>query len=117
MIDLQPFDEALAEFVRLAEAHCFVPLVTYIPSAYIAYGAFVTFADAEAGPVLRRYSDRQRAYLAAAAARFSYRFLDLTPVLMEGATVDRLLYYPSTVHLSLEGNKAVAAALAAGTFN
>ena len=52
----------------------------YAPSAYTAYDAFLGFEDAAAGPVLRRYSDKQRAYFAAAAERFGYLFLDLTPL-------------------------------------
>jgi len=120
LFELGVFDQALAEFVRLGRAHCFVPLVIYTPSAYTAYDAFVEFEDAAAGPVLRRYSDKQRAYFAAAAERFGYRFLDLTAALREGAErgfdaakVDDLMYYPSSVHLGAQGNEVVAAAVAA----
>lgn len=111
---LEVFDAALQEFVDLARASDFIPIVAYTPSAYTAYDAFVRFADPEITSIMRSYSKRQRAYFDGRARELGYRFLDLTPALQRAAASDDhvLLYFATNVHLTQRGHRVVARELA-----
>ena len=114
-IRLDLFDEALRNFVELANEHHFVPIVVYTPSAYTAYGARVRFRDPGIEPVLRFFSDAQRRYFADKARELGYRFLDLTPALQAAADRlgrDGLLYFRTNVHLTQKGHEVVAEEIA-----
>jgi hypothetical protein len=108
------FDDALAEFVRLAHTHHFVPIVAYTPSAYSALDA--RFADPELARVLHAYSDTQREYFARQAAALGYHFVDMTPPLAAAAAgldADHLPYFRTNVHLTPTGHAIIARELAA----
>jgi hypothetical protein len=118
LADFSVFDDALREFMRLAETNDFIPVVIYNPSAHIVYEEYVTFEAPWIKPLARTYSDRLRAYAKEAAGRLGYHYLDLTEPLKEevhrqGAErAKKLLYYPGSIHYSVEGNLVVARELA-----
>jgi len=113
-LPLDVFDSAFAEFRRLADAHGFRPLVVYSPSAHTAYADHVAFDDASVAPLMQAYSARLRAAVAGLAERFGFAYVDLTPrlwaeIARQGAArPDQLLYYPGSVHYSVEGHRVVA---------
>lgn len=111
---LEVFDAALKEFVDLSRTNHFLPIVTYTPSAYTAYDAFVRFADPEITSIMRSYSKRQRRYFAEESRELDYRFLDLTPAFQRAAASDDhdLLYFATNVHLTQRGHRVVARELA-----
>ena len=117
LIDLKVLDEAFATFARLAKDEGFLPLITYSPAAYTAYGSYIEFSEPSVGPVLGRYSDRLRDYFRDTADRFGFGFFDLTSDLQ--AEIDaqgraqgaQLLYFPLSVHYTAEGHRIVAQSL------
>jgi hypothetical protein len=122
LADLSVFDDALREFRRLADEHDFIPVVIYViysPSAHLVYEDYVEFEAPWIKPLARTYSDRLRAYVKEGAERFGYHYRDMTDPLKEevrrqGAErAAKLLYYPGSIHYSVEGNLVVARELAA----
>ena len=115
-IELDVFSAALQAFVALAEAHDFVPILAYSPSAYTAYADVVEFEQPELGEIMPEYSRQLRAYFAAQAAELDLEFVDLTPVLQAAApdytTPEKLLYYQTNRHFTRYGHAVVAKALA-----
>jgi hypothetical protein len=61
-LDLDLFTEALNSFVNLSRQHGFVPVVTYTPSAYVAYDQYVIFATPDLGELMPWFDDQQRRY-------------------------------------------------------
>lgn len=119
-ISLDLFDEALERFVALGEVHSFEPVVVYIPSAYTAYAAEVTFVEEGVGHRVASFSQQQRTYFETQTAALSVRFVDTTPALQAVAadyvTADRLLYFPQNVHLTAFGHAVVAETITANVF-
>jgi hypothetical protein len=118
LADFTVFDDALREFRRLADAHDFIPVVIYSPSAHIVYEDYVDFEASWIKPLARTYSDRLRAYVREAGERFNYHYLDMTEPLKEEVRrqgderASKLLYYPGSIHYSVEGNLVAARELA-----
>lgn len=113
-LTLEPFEDAMLNFVQLARHHEFIPIVAYTPSAYTAYAEFVRFEDEKLNTVMPKYSRDLRQYFSTGASHFGYHFIDLTLALQDAARSfgpTRLLYFPANRHLSVEGNKVVAKAL------
>ncbi len=113
--DLSALDEALAAFAGLSRQHGFRAVVVYTPSAHTAYARQVRFDDPALASLLTAASRRQRRYLAAQARELGFEFLDLTPSLQRAATqhgLDRLLYYPTSLHLTETGHRIVARSMA-----
>lgn len=109
------WEGALRRFGELAREHGFTAIVAYTPPAYAAYGDRVRLADPSLAPLLKRFDDAQRAYLAEHAASLGYVFHDLTPALHAASLHDDasgLLYGAVHVHLSARGNEVVAEELA-----
>jgi lysophospholipase L1-like esterase len=116
LADLSVF---LREFRRLADEHDFTPVVIFSPSAHVVYEDYIEFEAPWVKPLARTYSDRLRDYAKEGAERFGYHYLDMTDLLKEeirrqGAErATKLLYYPGSIHYSVEGNLVVARELAA----
>ena len=114
-VTLDVFAPALETFSSLARSHHFTPILTYTPSAHSAYGSFVRFEDPSLPRLMRRYSRAQRRYFARRAAELGLRFVDLTQPLRQAARTSRdgeLLYFPTNLHLTAAGHRAIALALA-----
>jgi hypothetical protein len=112
---LSIWEGALRRFGELAREHGFTAIVAYTPPAYAAYGDRVRLADPSLAPLLARFDDAQRGFLAAHAAPAGYAFHDLTPALRAAsvhADASGLLYGAVHVHLSARGNEVVAEDLA-----
>lgn len=112
---LDVWKDALDRFGRMAREHGFTGIVTYTPAAYAAYGDLVRLEDPNLGPLLARFDEAQRSYLARRAPTDGLLFFDLTPALREAASHEDaadVLYGPVHVHLTMRGNKVVAEALA-----
>jgi hypothetical protein len=121
LASLDVLGPALETYAALAHQHGFTPVLAYTPSAYTAYGGAVRFDDPALAPLLRAYSAAQRAYFAARAAALGLRFVDLTEPLQRAAADPDLLYFPTNLHLTPAGHRAIASALgdalaADGTF-
>ncbi len=109
------WDAALARFAALAREQGFTAIVSYTPSAYVAYGDRVRFADPSIATSLLHLDDAQRRYLAERASSLGILFHDLTAALREASQhpdETGLLYHPVHVHLTARGNEVVAASLA-----
>jgi hypothetical protein len=98
----------LVEFVRMGRDHDFVPLVVIVPNAYTIYDRSITYSDPAIASLVRGYSAAQRNWLAQNAASIGYKFFDPTDALQEMAASRPLLYFPSNVHPTAEGQKALA---------
>jgi hypothetical protein len=115
-VGLELLDQPLIDFVALARAHHFAPIVVYVPSAYTAYSGTATFDDAEVESTLRQFSNLQREYFARKATELGYRYRDLTPALQRAASTlpsSQPLYFRTNVHLTPVGHEVVAAEVAA----
>lgn len=114
-VSLELYSEALTQFMKMAQAHDFIPIVTYTPSAYTAYAKVVAFDQAGLATTLSAYSQQQRDFFADRAAALGYEFIDFTPVLQTLATdynsAEKLLYYPTNRHLTRYGHAAIAESL------
>lgn len=106
------FARPMREFVALARQHDFVPLVTLVPAAYSAYADTIQYADPSIATVMRQYSDVQRAWFRDNAASLGYAFVDATPAMREAATVGPVLFFPANVHLTADGHRVLAEAVA-----
>lgn len=111
------FDRGLKEFVRLAQAHNFVPVIAYTPLVTTVY-APVDSLDPALSDLLSWFSKAQREYFAAKSQELGFTFIDLTPALQQAAassevTPKTLLYFPTTIHYTKLGHAVVAKALAA----
>jgi hypothetical protein len=114
-ISLDLFDDALEEFVGLARANRFIPIVAYTPSAYSAFGTRTRFTDPDIEHLLRTYSERQRRYFARQGAALGYHFIDMTPPLIAATATldsDHLAYFRTNVHLTPTGHTVIARELA-----
>ena len=118
LIPLDVFDEALREFKRLSEEHEFIPVITYSPSAHVAYQDFAVYEDQWVKPISENYSSQLRELMAARSRIFGIYYLDLTDPLREeierqgDARAEKLLYYPGSIHYSIEGNRIIAREMA-----
>ncbi len=101
------FAEPLKNYVDWAKANGITPIVTYIPSMYTAYQSTVTFEDPEVGKMVQDFSAAQRKWLGEHAQAIGYYFVDLTPFLQEAAAQREVTHFPSNVHLTAKGEKAV----------
>ena len=115
-VDLSIFSDALTEFMRLAEAEGFTPIVSYTPSAYTVYSDVVTFEQPILNEIMPAYSQRQRAFFADKTEELGLTFLDLTPGLQAVAddytTPEKILYYQTNRHFTKYGHAVVAELLA-----
>lgn len=111
-ISLALWDRALKDFAMLAEAHDFIPVVTYIPAAYTANAATVVFMDPSIGPDLSAMSRAQRAYLRERCEALALIFVDLTEPIQAAVASSPLAYFPYNRHLTSVGHQIVAATLA-----
>lgn len=103
--------EALQRFVELGQKHSFTPVVTYMPSAHTAYESVVRFVNPELSDLMPWFSREQRQFLQEQSQALGFVFIDLTPALQAAAQSggpDQLLYLRGSVHLSSQGNTAVA---------
>jgi len=105
---------ALQRFADLAREQGFTAVVSYTPAAYAAYAERVSLADQALAPLLTRFDDAQREFLAERSAALGLLFVDLSPDLRAAAghaDAAGLLYGPVHVHLTARGNEVVADAL------
>lgn len=114
-ISLELFTPALKDFVALSKKYHFKPIVIYIPSAYTAYGHSVRFHDARLGNLLPWFSASQRGFFADKAKELGFVFCDMTNPLQESAlnymVPEKLLYYPTNLHLTKYGHEVIAESL------
>ena len=114
-IDLNLFAEALNTFVDLSRQYGFVPMVTYTPSAFVAYDQYVSFSAPDLGELMPWFDRQQRQYFKAQGEELGYIFVDLTPALQTAARslgAQKLLYYQTNLHLTSHGHKVVAKVVA-----
>ena len=102
----------LNEFVEFARQKRFTPLVMYIPATYTIYQKSIKFEDESIAELMRTYSQAQRDWLEENAKRLGYEFFDPTKFLQERALTSPPLYFPSDMHPTPEGHKALAEAVA-----
>ena len=110
-ISLEAWSDPLRSFVEIARERRFVPAVLYIPSAHTAYADYVIFESPSLRDVMARFSNKQRKYLRE-NAKIGFTFIDLTGRLQQRAqdyrTADRLLYFPTNLHLTRWGHEEIA---------
>ncbi|MGE0151105.1 MAG: SGNH/GDSL hydrolase family protein [Reyranellaceae bacterium] len=106
------YEDSVAAFAALSRQMGFVPLVVLVPAAYTTYAETIEYEDAAITAAMRRYSDVQRQWFADNSARLGVRYFDATARMRELARERPLLFFPSNVHLTAEGHKALAEAVA-----
>ena len=111
-IGLSLWGRVLEDFAALAAERGFVPVVAYIPAAYTANAATVSFMDPTIGPDLAAMSQAQRAYLQQRCAAHQLTWIDLTEPIQAAMAKSDLAYFPYNLHLTQAGHEIVAAALA-----
>ena len=89
---------SMREFVALAREH--------------GFAESIEFSDPSITSVMRSYSDVQRAWFRANAEAIGYRYVDATAAMREAARTRPLLFFPSNVHLTAEGQLVLAEAVA-----
>jgi hypothetical protein len=102
----------LAEFVTLANANNFKPVVMLVPAAYTAYGEATKFNGPDIAPVVKNMHVRQVEWLAENAATIGYEFVDPTNEYTRAISSTPPAYLPSNVHFTAEGQKTLAQTLA-----
>ncbi|MCI0453531.1 MAG: hypothetical protein L0Y68_00875 [Candidatus Dadabacteria bacterium] len=113
-VDLNIFNDALENFVKISEQYRFIPIVSYTPSAHTAYAANVSFNDPTLKSILKHYSDAQRDFFESKGKELGYVFIDFTPSLQSAAlsnTYQKLLYFRTSLHLTKYGNEIIAKTL------
>lgn len=114
-IEMELSDDALENFKQLSQEHGFVPLVTFIPSAFSGYWPNVHFSDPELQELMPWFSEQHHQYLLRKTEELGLHYLDLTPTLRASATErgpDVLTYFPFNRHLTPVGHQVVAARMA-----
>ena len=105
------YEVPLKRFVDLSRQYNFVPVVIYVPAAYTVYQPGITFEDPSISAVMAAYSKIQSDWLADRAASIGYRFVDATSALQAKGAEAPLLYFPSDLHLTAAGHRALAEAV------
>ncbi len=111
-VSVSIYEESTAAFAALARQMGFKPLVVMVPAAYTVYEPSIRYEDASLAPIMKRYSDAQRDWFAQNAERLGVAYFDATAYMQAAAKQRGLLYFPSNVHLTPEGHKALAEAVA-----
>jgi len=114
-VDFVAIEDALTQFVELANAHGFKPVVAYSPSAYTSYADYVEFDDPVLNTLMPWFSQAQRQFLSETADKLGYTFVDLAPAMQAAGHALRekeMLYHPINVHFTMKGNRIVAETLA-----
>ena len=111
-ISFDIYSEALRNFSDLSKRHKFKGVVLYLPSAYTAYQSYVNFSDPQINELMNQFSQEQRKFFKENVKSLGYLFFDATDHLQELASAyrepDKLLYFPSNLHLTSLGHKVVA---------
>jgi hypothetical protein len=108
----EAFRDAMVRFRTMADADNFRPILAYTPSAYTAYSSAVKFDDPALKGLLAGFSRTQRDWFRDVCKDLDIDFVDLTPHMQITAQNRPLMYFPSNLHLTVEGHHAVAEALA-----
>ena len=111
------YEDSVLQFAALAEKMGFIPLVVLVPAVYTVYADTIEYEDKKIAPVMRAYSDMQRKWLADNSDRLGVKFFDSTAKMRELSKARPLLFFPSNVHLTAEGHKALAEAVAPAVEN
>ena len=106
------YAESLGTFAALAREGGFRPLVVMVPSAYTTYLPTIKYSDGAIAPVMERFAVTQRRWLEKTATDAGMAYFDATPYMQKAAADRPLLYFPSNIHLTPEGHKALAEAVA-----
>jgi len=106
------YEDSVAQFAAMSRQMGFIPLVVLVPAVYTVYVDTIEYEDKKIAPIMRNYSDVQRKWLADNSARLGVQFFDATDALRVSAKTRPLLFFPSNVHLTPEGHKALAEAVA-----
>ena len=109
---LDAFRQALVRFRELAVTDGFRAIVVYTPSAYTAYSSVVSFEDPELDNLLTAFSRRQREWLKRVCGELNVEFVDVSTHLQVTSQDRPLMYFPANLHLTSEGHRAVAEAVA-----
>lgn len=104
--------EAVTQFAALSRERGFRPLIVMVPSAYTTYRSTIVFSDPAIARIMQRAADIQRGWLAKTATDLGVPFFDATGYMQKAAASRPLLYLPSNIHLTPEGHKALAEAVA-----
>lgn len=108
---LHLFDAPLEKFAALGKAHGFVPVLAYVPPAYIAYRAEVEFETPSVAETMFKSDDLQADYFARECARLGIGHIDSRQALAEAARADKTgltLYFPWNRHLTSDGHAVLA---------
>jgi hypothetical protein len=115
LVDLDRLRRPFEQLAELGKRFHFKPIVTYTPAAYTVYDDVAVFNDPAMAPLMRKFNEKQLAYVSALTAELGLTFVDLTPALRAAAAElkDRdLLYIPENLHLLAAGHRVIAQALA-----
>lgn len=110
----QSLEEALGAFVALSKQYHFVPVVSYSPSAHIAYANSIIYEDPSLYELMPWLNQELRAFFRKEGQELGYTFIDLTPALQAAAQNNdskSLLYSRADLHFSRRGHRVVAEAL------
>jgi hypothetical protein len=107
-IGLDLWSKPLAVFKELSQTNNFIPIVTYTPAMYTAYGESVVFEDQAVGEAMRYLSATQRKWLAAKTAELGLIYIDLTPAFQQAVKDGPLTHFPANVHLTPYGQRVTA---------
>ena len=111
-ISFDIYSEALRNFSDLSKQYKFTPVVLYLPSAYTAYQSYINFSDQQINGLMDQFSREQRKFFKDNDKSLGYLFIDATDHLEEIAPAyrepEKLLYFPSNLHLTPHGHKVVA---------
>ena len=105
------YEAPLRRFVDLSKQYNFVPVVIYVPAAYTVYQPGIAFEDPSISEAMAAYNKIQSDWLADEAASIGYRFVDATSALQAKGAEAPLLYFPSDMHLTAAGHRALAEAV------
>lgn len=99
---------ALEEFVALARANAFIPVVMLVPAAYTAYGSTTRFNDPAIAPAMAALHTVQRDWLSQEATGIGYIFVDETMAFTAAIAQTPPAFFPSNVHFSAAGQATLA---------
>lgn len=104
--------DVVTQFANLAREHGFRPLVVLVPSAHTAYARTIAFSDPSLAPIIKSAAETNGKWLAKTAADLGVAYFDASDAMQKAALTRPLLYFPSNVHLTPEGHRALAEAVA-----
>lgn len=112
-LELEAYRDAIDRFAELSKTDQFIPVVTFLPSAYMAYLPSVQFEDDHIFKLLVEFNKLQVRFIEKIARENSIKFIDATLGLRNSAEREAaLLYFPANGHLTSFGHTSMANTIA-----